>query len=157
MKYAGYMPNDFLDGTGICVSLWTQGCPHHCKNCHNPETWDFDGGYEVPYDIIDRINKAISSNDIQRNFSILGGEPLCPENKKFVSDVINGVRDKYPNIKIYLWTGYTIEYLKSLNDDDINNILNKINTLIDGPYVEELHSDKLYLRGSSNQRIIELN
>ena len=74
MKYAGLMENDFTDGDGVCVSLWTQGCPHHCPGCHNPETWDFNGGYDVPDDIRGEIVKAISANGITRNLqSGIGG------------------------------------------------------------------------------------
>lgn len=83
MRYAGLKKNDIVDcEEGICVSLWTQGCPFHCKGCHNPETWDFMGGMKVPHSIFKEINKAINENGIQRNFSVLGGEPLCPAKYK---------------------------------------------------------------------------
>ena len=157
MKYAGLMENDFNDGEGICVSLWTQGCPHHCPGCHNPETWDFNGGYDVPDDIRGEIVKAISANGITRNFSILGGEPLCKENLDFVLNIITAVRVAYPNIKIYIWTGYTFAELIEQNDDRIINILKKANYLIDGKYDETLRDTTLPLRGSSNQEIINLD
>ena len=157
MKYAGLMENDIVDGEGICVSLWVQGCPHHCPGCHNPETWDFDGGYEVPDDIRGKIVKAISANDITRNFSILGGEPLCEENLDFVLNIITSVRTAYPNIKIYVWTGYTFEELINQQNPKVLTILKQINYLIDGPYKEELRDTTLPLRGSSNQNIIKLD
>ena len=157
MKYAGLMENDIVDGEGICVSLWVQGCPHHCPGCHNPETWDFDGGYEVPDDIRGKIVKAISANDITRNFSILGGEPLCEENLDFVLNIITSVRTAYPNIKIYIWTGYTFEELINQQNPKVLTILKQINYLIDGPYKEELRDTTLPLRGSSNQNIIKLD
>lgn len=157
MKYAGLMENDFTDGSGVCVSLWTQGCPHHCPGCHNPETWDFDGGYEVPDNIRGQIIKAISANGITRNFSILGGEPLCEQNLDFVYNVISAVRIAYPNIKIYIWSGYILEELTEKNNPKIIEILKKANYLIDGRYIDELRDITLPLRGSSNQRIIKLD
>ena len=146
MKYAGLMENDFSDGQGICVSLWTQGCPHHCPGCHNPETWDFDGGYEVPDDIRGEIVKAISANGITRNFSILGGEPLCQQNLDFVLNIVTSIRIAYPNIKIYIWTGYTFDELLQSNDERIIKILKQINFLIDGKYEESLRDITLPLR-----------
>lgn len=157
MKYAGLMENDIVDGEGICVSLWTQGCPFHCSGCHNPETWDFDGGYEVPDDIRGEIVKAISANGITRNFSILGGEPLCEQNLDFVLNILTSVRVAYPHIKIYIWSGYTLEELIEKKDERITEILKRCNYLIDGRYEESLRDTTLPLRGSSNQNIIELN
>ena len=157
MRYAGLMENDFTDGCGVCVSLWTQGCPHRCSGCHNPETWDFNGGTEVPDDIRGEIVKAISANGITRNFSILGGEPLCEQNLDFVLNVISAVRTAYPNIKIYIWSGYTFAELIERKDDRIIQILKCANYLIDGKYVEELRDTTLPLRGSSNQNIILLD
>lgn len=157
MKYAGLMENDFSDGCGVCVSLWTQGCPHHCPGCHNPETWDFDGGYDVPDDIRGKIIKAISANNITRNFSILGGEPLCEQNLDFVLNIITAVRTAYPHIKIYIWSGYTFAELIERKDNRIIDILKQANFLIDGKYIEDLRDTTLPLRGSSNQNIITLD
>lgn len=157
MKYAGLMENDFTDGSGVCVSLWTQGCPHHCSGCHNSETWDFDGGYEVPDDIRGRIIKAISANGITRNFSILGGEPLCEQNLDMVLNIITSVRIAYPKIKIYIWSGYTFDELLQRKDERILKILKQANYLIDGKYDASLRDITLPLRGSSNQKIICLD
>ena len=157
MKYAGYMPNDFVNGEGVCVSLWTAGCPHRCPGCFNSEIWDYDNGKTVPNDIKGQIVKAISANGIQRNFSVLGGEPLSPQNREFVSDMIKIVRSAYPHIKIYLWSGYTYQELLDFNDKNINSILSQINFLIDGRFEEDKKDLTSKLRGSSNQNIIELN
>ncbi len=157
MKYAGIIENDFSDGEGVCVSLWTQGCPHRCPGCHNPETWDFDGGYEVPDNIRGEIVKAISANGITRNFSILGGEPLCEENLDFVLNIITSVRTAYPHIKIYIWTGYTYRELIEKNDKRILEILKNADILIDGEYEQDKRDITLPLRGSSNQNIIKLD
>ncbi len=156
-KYAGLITNDFTNGQGVCVSFWTQGCPHQCKGCHNPETWDFYGGNEVPIDIKGQIIKSICANGITRNFSVLGGEPLCPENLELVENIIAGVRTAFPHIKIFLWTGYTLEKLKKQNNNYINNILSYIDVLIDGPFIESKKDLTLKLRGSTNQRILYKN
>ena len=153
-RYAKIMTNDIVDGTGVCVSLWMQGCPIKCQGCHNSSIWDFNGGYEIPTDIRGHIIKAICANGIIRNFSVLGGEPLCQENVQDVDDIISGVRIAYPEIKIFLWTGYTLEQLKEQKNKHIDNILSNIDVLIDGPYVESLRDITLELRGSANQRIL---
>lgn len=153
-RYAKIMTNDIVDGTDICVSLWMQGCPIKCQGCHNSSIWDFNGGYEIPTDIRGHIIKAICANGIIRNFSVLGGEPLCQENVKDVDDIISGVRIAYPEIKIFLWTGYTLEQLKEQKNKHIDNILSNIDVLIDGPYIESLRDITLELRGSANQRIL---
>ena len=93
MRLAGLKLNDCVDGEGISVSLWTQGCPHRCIGCHNPETWDFEGGYEdETNEIRGQIVKALTANGIQRNFSILGGEPLCEQNIEDVFTILSSVR-----------------------------------------------------------------
>ena len=153
-RYAGLITNDFANGTGTCVSFWTQGCPHHCPDCQNPETWDFQGGKEVPTDIRGQIIKAICANGITRNFSVLGGEPLCDENLDEVDKIITGVRTAYPQIKIFVWTGYILEELKEKKSDKINHILSQIDVLIDGPFIQAERDITLELRGSRNQRIL---
>ena len=154
-RYAGLMTNDFANGTGICVSFWTQGCPHHCKGCQNPETWDFEGGLELPTDIRGQIIKAICANGITRNFSVLGGEPLCSQNIEEVDQIITSVRAAFPQIKIFVWTGYTLEELQKEKNEHIINILSKIDVLIDGKYEEKQRDITLELRGSKNQRILQ--
>ena len=157
MRIAGLKLNDCIDGEGISVSLWTQGCPHRCPGCHNPETWSFDGGYEdETNEIRGKIVKAICANNMQRNFSILGGEPLCEQNKEDVLNILTSVRMAYPKIKIFLWTGYTYEDLIAQNDTTINNILSKVDILVDGPFILAERDLTLYLRGSRNQRVIDL-
>lgn len=158
MNIAKIIHNDVFNGEDICVSLWVQGCPHHCTGCHNPETWSFEGGYEAPSDIKGRIIKAISANGITRNFSILGGEPLCEENTSFVDEIVTAVRTAYPQIKIYIWSGYTFNELKALRlvDPHISHILDRCDVLIDGRYEDDKRDITLPLRGSSNQQIIDL-
>ena len=154
-RYAGLNTNDFINGQGTCVSFFVQGCPHHCPECFNPETWDFDGGQPLPTDIRGQIIKAICANGITRNFSILGGEPLCKENIDEVDSIITAVRTAYPHIKIFVWTGYTLEELQKISDKKISNILSQIDYLIDGPFIKDEKDLTLKLRGSKNQRILQ--
>lgn len=153
MRYAGIIENDVVNGEGVCVSLFTQGCHQRCKGCFNKDTWSFDGGYEIAIDdLINKIANLITKNGIQRNFSILGGEPLCRENINDVAKIITSIKDMFPDIKIFLWTGYIIE------DMPINNafsiIKSKVDYIIDGPYIEKERDLTLKWRGSRNQRIL---
>lgn len=151
-RYNAIIDNDVVNGQGVCVSFFVQGCPHCCEGCFNPETWDFNGGQPYSEEIKWEIIKLISANGIRRNFSVLGGEPLAPQNLNMVSSLINAVRHAYPHIKIFLWTGYVKEEL-DLTDERIDLILNKIDVLIDGPFIEAQKDLNLKLRGSANQRI----
>lgn len=155
-RYAKIKFNDIVDGEGICVSFWTQGCPFRCPGCHNPDTWDFNGGVEIPSDIKGQIIKALSANGVQRNFSVLGGEPLCEENLDLVHSLIMAVRIAYPEIKIFVWSGFVIETLKKRaeTNEKLADILKNIDVLIDGPFIQEERNITLKLRGSSNQRIL---
>lgn len=155
-KYAKIKFNDIVDGEGICVSFWTQGCPFRCPGCHNPDTWDFNGGVEIPSDIKGQIIKAISANGVQRNFSVLGGEPLCEENLDLVHSLIMAVRIAYPEIKIFVWSGFVIETLKKRaeTNEKLADILKNIDVLIDGPFIQEERNITLKFRGSSNQRVL---
>lgn len=155
-KYAKIKFNDIVDGEGICVSFWTQGCPFRCPGCHNPDTWDFNGGIEIPSDIKGQIIKALSANGVQRNFSVLGGEPLCEENLDLVHSLIMAVRIAYPEIKIFVWSGFVIETLKKRaeTNEKLADILKNIDVLIDGPFIQEERNITLKLRGSSNQRVL---
>jgi len=102
IRIAGINRNDFINGQGVSISLFLQGCPFHCKGCHNPETWDSHGGKEYDeFELIDKIIDAIDKNEIQRNLSILGGEPLDTIEKiKFINLLIDSIKKEYPNIII---------------------------------------------------------
>lgn len=152
-KYNTIISNDVANGHGVCVSFWVQGCPHHCPGCFNEETWDFNLGKEYTTKVKWDIIKAISANGIVRNFSVLGGEPLAPENISMTWDVINAVRHAYPNIEIALWTGYTYEELMEQSNNELLRILETIDLLIDGPFIAAEKNLSLQLRGSNNQRI----
>ncbi len=127
--------------------------PHRCNGCHNPETWDFSGGIEIDInELIQKIAKALTANGVQRNFSILGGEPLCEENIDNVAHIVFTIKQQFPNIKIFLWTGYRVEEIPSSAAWDL--IKNNIDYLIDGPYIKEQRDITLKWRGSRNQRIL---
>lgn len=158
MRYAAILGNDCLNATnGFSVSFWTQGCPHHCKGCHNKQAWDFNGGFVAPIeDIISEIKTKLVANGVQRDLSILGGEPLCKENLHDVVTIIQKIREEFPNIIIHIWTGYTIEELRSRKDekDDIKEIFKNVNIIIDGRFDETKKEIDLPFRGSTNQRIL---
>lgn len=156
MKYSGIIKNDLSAAPGISVSFFTQGCPHKCKNCHNPETWDFNGGKEFTPETLEEICSALTANNINRSFSILGGEPLCEENTFLTYLVIKTVKERLPNTKIYLWTGYYYNQLQKLGNPRISQILELVDVLIDGPYIDEQRDITLQMRGSANQSIIDL-
>ena len=155
-NYAGINKNDVVNGEDICVSLFMQGCVHHCKGCFNPETWDPKGGKPFTEEITYEILKAISANGIQRNFSVLGGEPLAPYNIDTTYYIINEVKQNYPTIKIFLWTGYTIDEVKQISKDNRHagfRLMTLLDTIITGRFIEEQKDLTLKWRGSSNQEI----
>ena len=156
VRLAGVERHSSVNGPGVRYVVFFQGCPHHCPKCHNPETWDFNGGKEFTPEVIDDICKGLIARGIHRDLCILGGEPLCSENLFLTTLVIKEVKKRMPYIKIYVWTGYTYEELKNFSDYKIKYILNTIDYLIDGPYIDELRDITLPMRGSSNQRIIDL-
>lgn len=155
MKYSGIIYNDFSAAPGVSLSFFTQGCPHHCSGCHNPETWSFDGGKEFTTETLSSIVSGLTANGIHRTLCIMGGEPLCPENEFLTHLVISSVKEKLPNTKVYIWTGYTYEELLR-SGGRIAQIFELTDYLIDGPYIESLRDITLPMRGSSNQHIINL-
>ena len=149
VKLSTINKNDFINGEGVSVSLWMQGCPHRCPGCHNPELWNYNGGVEKTIDeVLKEIYAAISANNIQRNFSVLGGEPLCPENIEDVIQIIKNVKASFPNIKVFIWTGYNLDELKN------KEIFEYTDVLITGRYVQALRDITLKWRGRSNQKIL---
>ena len=153
IRIAGLNGNDFVNGKGVSVSLFLQGCPFHCEGCHNPETWNPKGGIEVDEgDLIQQILTLINANNITRNLSILGGEPLDTEQKRdFLRELIIRARYYYPEIKIVLWTGYKYNDIK--DKEDFKYILENIDYLIDGPFILKERDITLKWRGSRNQNI----
>lgn len=152
MRYAQIRSMDISNGVGIACSLFVQGCSHHCKNCFNPETWDFNAGEEWTKEIEDKFIELCQNEHVDC-VSILGGEPF--DQDEHIYWFLKRLKHEV-NKPLYLWTGYKIEYL--LTRDVPRDCLkeNLIDYLIDGEYVDELRDLNLELRGSSNQRIIDV-
>lgn len=152
MRIAKIENNDMINGIGVCTSVWFQGCPHHCPGCHNPETWDFKGGYEISYEELEEevLNK-IGENGIIRNLSLLGGEPLCQQNIAYAQKIAAAAKERYPNIRIFCWTG---SFVENIIDKYGKEVLEDIDVIIDGPFILEQRDITLPLRGSKNQRVM---
>ena len=157
MKYAGIIKNDVSAGSGVCVTFFVQGCPIHCPGCHNQETWAFDGGKEFTPDTITEVIEALNANGVQRNFCIMGGEPLCDENLFLTYLLLENVRKNYPNIKIYIWTGYEFEdILKRKGNSKIKLIIDLADYMICGPFKLTERDITLPMMGSRNQYVVDL-
>lgn len=151
MKYAQIREMDVTNGSGIGVALFTQGCPYHCKNCFNPETWDFDKGIDWTEETENNIIELLKPEYITR-LSILGGEPLIERNIAPLTALLKRVKSIYPDKQVWLYTGGNFEVLEGLYEE----IFQYIDILIDGRYIDDLRDYKLKWRGSSNQRIIDI-
>ena len=150
MKYNKIRKMDIADGPGLRVSIFMQGCHFHCKNCFNPETWDFDKGQEFTQDTIDEILDLCAKDHI-RGLSILGGEPMNPCNIEGTTNLAKQFKEKFPEKDLWSWTGYTFD--KDLKDKEV---VKYIDVLVDGNYIDEKHNPKLKWRGSENQRVIDV-
>lgn len=151
---------DISNGIGIGASVFLSGCHFHCKNCHNQELWDFNSGNEYTNDTKNEILKTIQPEWVKR-FSVLGGEPLETVNLKELLVLIENIKAIRSDIKIWVYTGYTYEQLQERikkNKDDyyIEPILRLADVLVDGPFIQEKKDLTLAFKGSSNQRVIDL-
>lgn len=160
MRYAQIRKMDISNGEGIGVALFTQGCRRHCRNCHNPEQWSFDGGKEFTFKTQQQIIDLLKPSHISR-LSILGGEPLERCNLYRLACLLSAVRYYRPQVKIWLYTGWTYEELQKQEQEDrvtgyLTSILDNIDYLVDGPFIEEEKDITLEFRGSSNQRILNM-
>jgi anaerobic ribonucleoside-triphosphate reductase activating protein len=159
MNYAAIKPHDTADGYGVRVSLFVSGCTHHCKGCFNSEAWDFN--YGTPY-TQETENEIISllNRDYIRGLSLLGGEPMEPQNQAVIVNLIKRVKQELPTKDIWCYSGYTLD--KDLCDGGrahtsvTDEILHNIDVLVDGRFVEELKDLTLKFRGSKNQRLIDV-
>lgn len=149
MNFAKIKPVDVANGEGVRVSLWVSGCNHRCKGCFNPELWNYKAGQEMSTkklsDIISLCSKPYISG-----LSLLGGEPLDPENVTILTMTVQFFKKYLPNKTIWCYTGYEWKDVKHLK------IMEYIDVLVDGKFVEELKDPRLKFRGSSNQRIIDV-
>ena len=151
MRYNLIRKMDISNGPGVRVAIFLQGCEFHCKNCFNPETWDFNGGKEEFTD--DTIKEVLDlcKEDHIKGLSILGGEPMHPKNIEGTTKLAKAFKERYPNKTLWVWSGFLFD--KDLKDKEV---LKYVDILVDGQYVDELHDFTLKWRGSSNQRVIDV-
>ena len=164
MNYIKITKNDIANGVGIGCVLWVSGCNCHCFNCHNQSTWDFNAGQLFTEESMQEILQEISKPYISR-LTLSGGHPLDPRNIDEVYRITKRVRQAYPSKSIWLYTGYTWEQIiekdKIYEDHEVNSpspldVVKLCDVLVDGAYVDELRDISLAFRGSSNQRIIDV-
>ncbi len=159
MNYGQIKYNDISNGEGVRTSLFVSGCRQHCAHCFNKETWDFDYGLPFTESVQEEILASLRSNYIA-GLSVLGGEPMEPENQEGLLPFLQKVKANFPEKNIWLYTGYLFE--KDMipggrkYTEYTEEILSCVDVLVDGPFVEILKDISLKFRGSSNQRIIRL-
>ena len=157
MRYHNTTKDDMLNGDGLRVVLWVAGCSHCCKECQNPITWDPNGG--LPFDdaakqeIFEQLEKPYISG-----ITFSGGDPLHSANRADVKSLMEEIKEKYPDKTIWLYTGSVLGPDKKLNKNHLDGItdeiLSKIDVLVDGPFIEQKKNLALSFRGSMNQRIL---
>jgi len=159
MHYGEIKKFDIANGRGVRVSLFVSGCTHCCKGCFNPQTWDFSFGTEFTDETEMDIIEALSPDYID-GLTLLGGEPMEPDNQRRLLPLLKIVRELYPHKDIWCYTGYTLETdllsRSRARCEVTDEVLSYIDVLVDGEFVEELKNISLRFRGSSNQRIIDL-
>ena len=144
-KCAGIINDSFVDGEGIRLAVFVQGCSHHCLGCHNPKTWDYDGGYMSNTDF---VIKEYKRNPLLDGITITGGEPFEQIDASYIlAKAIHSL-----NGNVWVYTGYTLEELK--NKQNALKLLSEVDVLVDGPFILKLKDMNLKFRGSSNQRIL---
>ena len=149
MRYHNITKDDMLNGDGLRVVLWVAGCNHNCKGCHNPVTWDIRGG--IPFDqaakeeLFEELKKPYVSG-----VTLSGGDPLHPDNRRDIGELIDEISEKFPSKTIWLYTGYDWEAIRDLP------LIRKVDVVVDGEFVEALKDANLHWKGSSNQRTIDV-
>ena len=151
MHYAQIREIDVANGEGIRVSLYKQGCHIHCPGCFNEETWDFNKGKPFTQKEVDVLVNLINKHHI-KGFTLLGGEPMSPENKDVIDDLLRQIHERCPGKDIWVYSSYTWEVLLERRPE----ALAYMDILVDGPFIEDLKYASLKFRGSSNQRIIDV-
>ena len=159
MHYGNIKFNDIANGEGVRTSLFVSGCTHHCKECFNPETWDFNYGKEFTQEVEDKIIDSLKPSHIS-GLTLLGGEPMEPANQKVLLDFVKRIKQIYPQKTIWCYTGYLFdeELLKPSRAHCpwTKEFLSYIDVLIDGEFKYELKDITLRFKGSSNQRVIDV-
>ena len=141
------------NGSGVRTVLWVSGCDIHCRNCQNPQTWDFNSGIPFTENTMQEILYDLSKPYI-KGFTLSGGHPLDPHNAPKVLEIVKRVKMVFPNKDIWIYSGY--EWENIIKDETLREILKYTDVLVDGAYVDELRDISLPFRGSSNQRIIDV-
>jgi anaerobic ribonucleoside-triphosphate reductase activating protein len=149
MNYHNITHCDTLNGSGIRTTLWVAGCNHYCKNCQNPSTWDVNGGIQFDEEAMTELMQSLS-NDYVSGLTLSGGDPMHPNNRDAILQICKTVKNKFPNKNIWMYTGYVFEDIRT------HPILQYIDILVDGEYIEEFKNTELHWVGSSNQRIISV-
>ena len=159
MNYGEIKKYDIANGEGVRVSLFVSGCTHHCKNCFNSETWDFNFGKPFTKEVEDEIIASLAPDYIN-GFSLLGGEPFEPSNQRDLLPLLKRIKQTYPDKNVWCYSGYLFdEELKSdsrARCEVTDELLSCIDVLVDGEFIDELKNISLSFRGSSNQRIIDV-
>ena len=159
MNYASIKDCDIANGPGIRISLFVSGCTHHCKGCFNREAWDFDYGTPFTQQTIDEILKMLSPGYI-KGLTLLGGEPFEPQNQGPIVELLRQVKTRYPEKSIWAFSGYLFDrdiLSGRLGNPEITKeYLSYLDVLVDGPFVEAKKDLMLRFRGSSNQRLIDV-
>ena len=150
MKYNKIRKMDISNGPGVRVSIFMQGCAFHCENCFNKETWDFNGGTDFTEETIKKV-LDLCDKDYIVGLSILGGEPMHPNNIDGTTALAKAFKEKFPNKNLWIWSGYLFD--KDLKDKEV---LKYIDVLVDGQFINNLHNPTLKWKGSSNQRVIDV-
>lgn len=160
MNYATIKNNDIANGLGIRVSLFVSGCTHHCKGCFNSVAWSFDYGNPFTEETQNQILSLLDKPHI-KGLTLLGGEPMEPQNQVEIIKLLRQVKQKFPQKDIWCYSGYTLEELRDPNNRShtsfTDEILSLVDVLVDGKFEEEKKNLKLKFRGSENQRIIDMN
>ncbi|WP_251448571.1 anaerobic ribonucleoside-triphosphate reductase activating protein [Vermiculatibacterium agrestimuris] len=160
MNYCNIKPRDIADGPGVRVTLFVSGCTHHCKNCFQPETWAFDYGAPFTPAVEDKLLEETAPYFVQ-GLTLLGGEPMEPENQRGLLPFLRRLRRELPGKDIWCYSGYTWEELTGQTPsrcrcEVTDELLSLLDVLVDGEFVEELHDITLLFRGSANQRLIHV-
>ena len=161
MNYATIKWYDIANGEGVRISLFVSGCTHRCKNCFNEIAWDFSYGEIFDDAVQEKILAELGSSYIA-GLSLLGGEPLEPQNQGALLPFIRALKKRYPEKSIWCYTGYVLDEktglltAKGANTADTAELISYFDVLVDGPYVEDLKDIRLKFRGSSNQRVIDV-
>ena len=160
MNYATIKKTDVANGPGVRVSLFVSGCTHHCKGCFNSVAWDFQYGQAYTLETEQEILQALAPDYI-RGLSLLGGEPMEPQNRATVLSLVKKVREIYPRKTIWCYTGNNLEHEiwqpGPGRCEVTDEFLQYIDVLVDGDFVQDKYDISLRFRGSSNQRLIDMN